>query len=219
MLVHALEYRCKSLLLLLNHGLEKTSFQHIFVCHWWTWLDSWHWQAPKQSVQVLEATTFLCLHAIHKPADCFFHGGCILSIKKFFILLTGITPVNVLICRWLLGIWHQHVCITLHSSKSCKAGLRSKTTGMCKYIPSTYVLLTKFALVQEQYVFGMHTVHTRGIAMPRAIHCDVAVTAAISPGLPSMYQGNLQQIPCILGMAECCIGSYHAIVQYRLVLL
>ena len=37
-------------------------------------VDSWNLQSPKQ---VLEATAFLCLHAIHKPADCFFHGGCI----------------------------------------------------------------------------------------------------------------------------------------------
>jgi hypothetical protein len=40
-------------------------------------------------------------------------------------LLDIITHVIVLICRWLLCIWHQHVCITLHSSKSCQAGLRT----------------------------------------------------------------------------------------------
>ena len=60
---------------------------------------------------------------------------CIWSIKKFFILWTGIIPVNVQICRWLLGIWHLHVCIMLrHSSKSCKEGLSKKKKGMNRYI-------------------------------------------------------------------------------------
>ncbi len=60
---------CKLLLLLLSvpcHVWQKTAS---IVCHCLTCLDSWQWQAPKKSVQVLEATVFLCLHAIHKPAD------------------------------------------------------------------------------------------------------------------------------------------------------
>jgi hypothetical protein len=59
---------------------------------------------------------------------------------------------------------------------------------------------------------SMYSVHTRGIAMPRAIHCDVAV-------LCPTHQGNLQQIPYVLCMAECCTGTYSSIVQYHLVLL
>ena len=69
----------------------------------------------------------------------------------------------------------------------------------------------------------MYSVHTRAISMPQAIHCNVAMPRAmpwaISPSAPSMYQGNLQQIPYVLGMAECSIGTYYAIVQYHLVLL
>jgi hypothetical protein len=37
------------------------------------------------------------------------------SLIGYVILLAGITLVNVLICRWLLGIWHQHVCIPQYS--------------------------------------------------------------------------------------------------------
>jgi hypothetical protein len=37
--------------------------------------------------------------------------------------------------------------------------------------------------------------------------------------LPSEYQVHLQQTLCILGIAQCCIGTYHAVVQYHLVLL
>ncbi len=36
--------------------------------------------------------------------------------------------VNVWICRWLLDIWQQDVCITQHFLKSCKAGLRSESS-------------------------------------------------------------------------------------------
>ena len=53
-------------------------------------------------------------------------------------------------------------------------------------------------------------------------HCSAmpqAMPRAISLSAPSMYQGNLQQIPYVLGMAECSIGTYYAIVQYHLVLL
>jgi hypothetical protein len=61
------------------------------------------------------------------------------SLVGCVILRAGITQVNVLICRWLLGIWHQHVCIQQHSSKSCKAGLRTSTYQVhTRYILSTY---------------------------------------------------------------------------------
>ena len=69
----------------------------------------------------------------------------------------------------------------------------------------------------------MYSVQTRAIAMPLAIHCNIALLLAmpqaISPSAPSMYQGNFQQIPYVLGMAECSIGTYSSIVQYHLVLL
>ena len=56
-----------------------------------------------------------------------------------------------------------------------------------------------------------------------AIRCNIALLwampQAISPSAPSMYQGNLQQISYVLGMSECSIGTYYAIVQYHLVLL
>ncbi len=59
---------------------------------------------PRMNQNVLSKyqVAFLCLHAIHKLADCLFHGGCILSVKNFFILWAGIsiiTPVN----QWASG--------------------------------------------------------------------------------------------------------------------
>ena len=115
----------------------------------------------------------LCMDCIHGLADCLFHGGCIRSVKKIFILRAGITPVNVRICRWVLGIWHQHVCITQHASKSCKAWLRSK---------SRYVQVhTKYILVLSWYVL-VHTQNSyapgyaRGIMIPGLLRrSDVAV--------------------------------------------
>ncbi len=83
------------------------------------------------------------------------------------ILRAGITQVDVLICRWLLGIWHQHVCIQQHSSKSCKAGLRT----------STYQVHTKYILSTYWYILSTYLLHTQYRVMPAAFpDCDVAVT-------------------------------------------
>jgi hypothetical protein len=75
--------------------------------------------------------------------------------------------------------------------------------------------------VRTWYVLSTYQGHIYApcYSLRHSSHCNFAVTAAISPCLPSTYQENLQQIPYVLGMAECCIGLYHAIVQYHLVLL
>jgi hypothetical protein len=71
------------------------------------------------------------------------------------------------------------------------------------------------------YKHSMYSVHTLGIAMPRAMP---AMPLANSPGqtplssqyVPSAsaYHMHLQQTVCILGIAQYCIGTYYAIVQY-----
>ncbi len=170
MLVQEEFRRSKSLLFILGHGWEKTAFQRVFVCYCLTGLDSWHRQASKQSMQVLEATAFLCLHAIHKIANCLFHGSSIRPrLKKFSILLAGIfvtTLVNVRICRRMLDIWHQRVCITQCSTKSCKTGLSAVQPGMYRYTLCMYLYILvciKYILVHPQYIqvhTGMYHIHT-----------------------------------------------------------
>ena len=70
-----------------------------------------------------------------------------------------------------------------------------------KYIPSTF-----------EYVLCMYSVHTQYRIMPSAFPDSVMLKSCYS-----VYFGV--QILCLLGMADCCIGTPHAIVQYRLVLL
>ena len=119
------EFRwCKSLLFFLGHGWEKTALQRVFVCHCLTGLDSWHRQACKQAMQFLEATAFLCLHAIHKLANRLLHGRRIRPrLKKFVILLAGILVTMLSICMHWLDVWHPHICITVCSTKTCQTGL------------------------------------------------------------------------------------------------
>ena len=77
------------------------------------------------------------------------------TVEKFFILRAGITPVNVRICRWVLGIWHWHACITPHASKSCKAWLRSKNRYV--EVHTKYILLWSWYILvhtQNSYASG-----------------------------------------------------------------
>jgi hypothetical protein len=65
--------------------------------------------------------------------------------------------------------------------------------------------------VHTWYVRSTYPGHSYapGYSLQRHSHCNVAVSAAISPCLPRMYQRNLQHIP-LYG---------RVLVQYRLVLL
>jgi hypothetical protein len=117
----------------------------------------------------------------------------------FMNLYIPILHCNHPVCTCIPG----HACT--REDQICKAGLRSKKTGMYKYIPSTYVVHTKFALVCEQYVIGMYAVHTLGIAMPRAFHCYVAVAATSQ---------SLLQSPPVFPVRTKGISSYNRSLTY-----
>jgi hypothetical protein len=133
------------------------------------------------------------MDCIHGLADCLFHGGCIRSVKKFFILLAGITPVNVRI-------------ITQHALKSCKAWLRSK---------SRYVQLhTKYIHVRSWYLL-VHTQNSytpgyaRGIPGLRRRSDFAVLRHKYILGAYLVWHSD----------ALVRTTSYHAIVSYHLVLL
>jgi uncharacterized BrkB/YihY/UPF0761 family membrane protein len=146
---------CISLFITEQSEYKQSTYQLVLICTQYILIYT--------CITWIITTEFLCLQAIHKPADCLFHGGCIWSVKIFFILWAGIsiiTPVIVLVCRWLLSIWHQHVCITQHSSKSCKAGT------------STYQVHTQYIIVCT----NTYSVHTLYRVMPAAFpDCYVTV--------------------------------------------
>ena len=127
---------CKSLLLLLCHGQEKTACQRVFVC---------------------------------------------------------------------LGIWHWHVCITQHVSKSCKAWLRSKLEKqVCTstYQVHTHKIMVRTSTYSEQLCSGLSRRQWR--------HSDLTV-------LQHKYILGAYLVWHSASLVRTT--SYHAIVSYHLVLL
>ncbi len=66
----------------------------------------------------------------------------------------------------------------------------------------------------------MYSVHGLGIATPQDIPVanSRGQTFPVFLVLPSTYQVHFQQILYILRIAQCCIGTNYAIVQYSLIL-
>jgi hypothetical protein len=104
--------------------------------------------------------------------------------------------------------------LTLHSSKSCKAGLRSRSSHVqvhTKYIPvqySTYYIHTKYILVcisTQNLLLSIYSVQGCASGIPRLValqSCD-------------LVKLGVQKL-CILCMAECFNGMYSSIVRNHL---
>jgi hypothetical protein len=110
--------------------------------------------------------------------------------------------------------WLSTSMLTLHSSKSCKAGLRSRSSHVqvhTKYIPvqySTYYVHTKYILVciSTQYLL-LRTYSVQG--------CASGIPRLVALQSCNLVKLGVQTL-CILCMAECFNGTYSSIVQNHL---
>ncbi len=138
---------------------------HLSVRHSLNFLGSLHRQASKKLVQVLEASVFLCLHSIHKLANCLFHDLSILSLMiKPFALRAGIPVITLIttrVCWWLLYIWLQlqsPACFhhaVLHEILLCRAQHSDfLPNNMYKYIRGVVdiINISYFIHVHTKYI-------------------------------------------------------------------
>jgi hypothetical protein len=131
------------------------------------------------------------------------HGPCVECCepsRNSVILLAGITPVIVLAPACL----HHAAFLKILYGRSQDKPLSTY------YVHTEYVLSTYlYVLSSYQYVLSTYLAHTEYRVMPEAFpDFDVAVTSQ------SCYLVFFRvQTMCILGMAQCCKGTYSGIVQ------